>query len=137
MHALEITTFLDERISELTNDRLPEEPSYPSGQTQYASFMMPRDEAMNLNDKSPDKWAAYSRSNGSWADPRTTQDRPAKGTKNAYVVLISETLISRSEASQRHPPEANRKDSPTSAAHGSTLKSESSQTVAAIPWVPV
>jgi hypothetical protein len=66
MHALEITNYLDERISELAKNRLPEEPVYPSGDSQYASFMMPLDET-NMNGKATDKWSThstYTQSNG-------------------------------------------------------------------------
>jgi len=35
-------TYLDEKISDLVN-RLPETPEYPFGNSQYASFMTPRD----------------------------------------------------------------------------------------------
>jgi hypothetical protein len=107
MHALEITTFLDERISELTKERLPEEPNYPSGQTQYASFMMSRNEGMSVQDKSPDKekWETYSRPNGSWDGPKTKSDRPANGTKNGCVPPTCETLTSRNETNPRDLPE--------------------------------
>lgn len=83
MHAVEITNFLDERISELAKNQLPEEPGYPSGDSQYASFMMPRDE-MNINEKSPEKWSSYNRSNGSWDDHKTKQDR-LSNSKNRFT----------------------------------------------------
>lgn len=107
MHALEITTFLDDRISELTKERLPEEPSYPSGQTQYASFMMSRNEGMTVHDKSPDKdkWETHSRPNGGWDEPKTKPDRPANGNKNGCVPSGCETLTSRNETNPRDLPE--------------------------------
>jgi len=82
MHAVEITNFLDEKISELINNRLPEEPRYPSGESQYASFIMPRDE-MNSNDKSP-KWSSYGRSNGSYEgdDHKSKHDKGGNSSKN-------------------------------------------------------
>ena len=77
MHPVEITNFLDERISELAKNRLPEEPGYRWGNSEYASFMMPRDD-MSINEKSPDKWSNYTRStNGNWDDQKTKQDRLA------------------------------------------------------------
>lgn len=66
MHAGEITNYLDERISELAKSRLPDEPLYPFGQSQYASFMMPRDE-MSSHDKGTEKWSG-SRTNGTFSD---------------------------------------------------------------------
>lgn len=82
MHAVEITNFLDEKISELIKDRLPEEPGYPSGESQYASFIMPRDE-MNHHDKSP-KWSTNGRSNGSYegADHKSKHDRAGSSSKS-------------------------------------------------------
>lgn len=83
MHAVEITNFLDEKISELIKNRLPEEPGYPSGESQYASFIMPRDE-MNSNDKSP-KWSSYGgRSNGSYEgdDHKSKHDKGGSSSKN-------------------------------------------------------
>ena len=100
MHPLDITSFLDERISELTNDHLPEEPNYPSGQTQYASFMMPRDHTMSLNGKSSDKWPANSPLNGGWDDPKAPPDN---GTKDGCVAALTQTLTSRSETNHRDP----------------------------------
>jgi len=81
MHAVEITNLLDEKISELIKNRLPEEPGYPSGESQYASFMMPRDE-MNSHDKSPK--ASYSRSNGSYEadDHKSKHDKGGNSSKN-------------------------------------------------------
>ena len=79
---MEITNFLDEKISELIKNRLPEEPGYPSGESQYVSFIMPRDE-MNSNDKSP-KWSNYGRSNGSFDgdDHRSKENRSGNSSKN-------------------------------------------------------
>ena len=82
MHSVEITNFLDDKISELAKNRLPDEPRLPSGQTQYASFMMPSDE-MGFNDKSPEKWASYNRTNGNWDDHKTKQDKIAS-SKNRF-----------------------------------------------------
>ena len=82
MHAVEITDLLDERISELVRDRLPDEPVFPSGESRYATFMMPRDE-MSMNEKSPS-----SRSNGNWTDDhKTKQDRPDSSSKNGFVFI--------------------------------------------------
>jgi hypothetical protein len=82
MHAVEITDLLDERISELVRDRLPDEPVFPSGESRYATFMMPRDE-MNVNEKSPS-----SRLNGNWTDDhKTKQDRPGSSSKNGFVFI--------------------------------------------------
>jgi len=82
MRAVEITNFLDEKISELIKNRLPEEPGYPSGESQYASFIMPRDE-MNSNDKSP-KWSSYSRPNGSYEadDHKLKHDKGGNSSKS-------------------------------------------------------
>jgi hypothetical protein len=82
MHTVEITNLLDEKISELIKNRLPEEPGYPSGESQYASFMMPRDE-MNSHDKSP-KWSSYSRSNGSYEadNHKSKHDKGGNSSKN-------------------------------------------------------
>ena len=66
MHAAEITTLLDEKISQLARNQLPEGPEYPLGDSQYASFMMPRDE-MSSHDKGTEKWSS-SRTNGSFSD---------------------------------------------------------------------
>jgi hypothetical protein len=82
MHAVEITSFLDERISELVKNRFPEEPQYPSGESQYASFIMPRDEMINLNDKSPEKYSSYSRSNGDLENHKTKLE---SSSKNRFV----------------------------------------------------
>lgn len=67
----EITNYLDNKISELAKSRLPDEPGYPSGETQYASFIMPKDEMNSLNTKAGDnKLASYKsneRINGGWS----------------------------------------------------------------------
>jgi hypothetical protein len=72
MHPAEITNLLDDVISELAKNRLPDEPGYPSGETQYASFMTPKDE-MNSQDRKAgeDKLGRYKSServNGGWSD---------------------------------------------------------------------
>lgn len=94
MQVVEITNFLDQRISELAKNRLPEEPAYPSGNTQYASFMMPRDE-MGAHDKDNDKWASHTsqrpsstyRSNGNWSDDgKATSDKNVNG-KDRYIMI--------------------------------------------------
>ena len=51
MRAVQITTLLDERISELARNKLPEQPGYPAGDAQYASFMMSLDERNGNGDK--------------------------------------------------------------------------------------
>jgi hypothetical protein len=89
MHVGEITTFLDQTISDLARNRLPEEPVYPAGNSQYASFMMPQDE-MDLNDKDHDKWAGYSskrsssggRSSGHWSDDGKAVSYKSTGGKD-------------------------------------------------------
>ena len=83
MRTVEITNLLDERISELARNRLPDEPIFPSGESRYATFMMPRDE-MNMSEKSPDKWSV--RSNGNWMeDHKTKQDRPGSSSRNGFI----------------------------------------------------
>ena len=97
MHAVEITSFLDERISELAKNRLPEEPGYPSGEPHYASFMMPRDE-MIMSDKDPEKLSsANHRSNGhpsseNWSDDRKPQYDGLGGSKNGYPPTVGMRL---------------------------------------------
>ena len=82
MHAVEITSLLDERISELVKNRLPDEPVFPSGESRYATFMMPRDE-MNISEKSPS-----SRSSGNWTDdPKAKPDRSGSGSRNGFVSI--------------------------------------------------
>jgi hypothetical protein len=84
MRAVEITDLLDERISELVRDRLPDEPLFPSGESRYATFMMPRDE-MNMSEKSPS-----SRSNGNWTDDhKTKQDRPGSSSRNGFEFVLA------------------------------------------------
>ena len=68
MHPVEITTYLDDQISALVTSRLPEEPGYPAGDAQYASFMISSDE-MNVNGKNHEKTVSSGgRSNGNWSD---------------------------------------------------------------------
>lgn len=82
MHAVEITDILDEKISELVRDRLPDEPVFPSGESRYATFMMPRDE-IHMSEKSPSN-----RSNGNWTDDhKTKQDRPGSSSRNGFVLV--------------------------------------------------
>jgi hypothetical protein len=79
---VEITNYLDERITELAKNRLPQEPGYPSGDSQYASFMMAGDE-MNKFEKRSGKTSGRSthrssngyRNNGSWSDESRSQDK--------------------------------------------------------------
>ena len=92
MHALEITSLLDDRISELAKNRLPDEPGYPSGNSHYASFMMPRDE-MNINEKSPEKYSG--RSNGNWTDDhKTKNERLGENSKNGFVSFRAKADVS-------------------------------------------
>src|SRR5579862_2803697 len=93
MHVVEITDFLDQRISDLAKSRLPEGPVYPSGNSQYASFMMPRDE-MNTHDKESDKRSKHetqqspsgARSNGNWSDDgKPASERKVNG-KDRYLM---------------------------------------------------
>lgn len=102
MHAVDITNCLDERISELIKNKLPEEPVYPSGQTQYASFMMPRDE-MNINEKSPEKSAiSSSRSNGNrWEDDEKLKNGQVPNSKNRYILVTFWSVDCRSAAGSR------------------------------------
>jgi hypothetical protein len=83
MHAVEITNYLDERITELAKNRLPQEPGYPSGDSQYASFMMAGDE-MNKFEKKSEKASGrsthqssngYRNNNGNWSDESKSQDK--------------------------------------------------------------
>jgi len=88
MHLGEITNFLDQRISELAKNRLPEEPVYPAGNSQYASFIMPKDE-MDLHDKETDKQtkrsSSASRSNGNWSDDgKATNNTSVSGKDDRY-----------------------------------------------------
>jgi hypothetical protein len=90
MHAVDITNYLDERISELVKNRLPEEPVYPSGESQYASFMIPRDE-MSLNDKSPEKPSiGSSRLNGIRFGEDKLKDNQIPSSKK-YGLAISQS----------------------------------------------
>jgi hypothetical protein len=67
----EITNYLDDKISELAKSRLPDEPGYPSGETQYASFIMPKDEMNALETKAggnkPASYKSNERSNVGWS----------------------------------------------------------------------
>jgi len=77
MHPAEITNILDDAISELAKNRLPDEPGYPSGETQYASFMTPKDEMNSSQDRKggEDKLGKYKSServNGAWSDGSKT-----------------------------------------------------------------
>jgi hypothetical protein len=73
----EITNYLDDKISELAKNRLPDEPGYPSGETQYASFLMPRDEMNALESKAGgNRLASYKsneRINGGWSGASKSQ----------------------------------------------------------------
>jgi hypothetical protein len=91
MRAVEITNLLDEKISELAKNRLPGEPGYPSGDAQYASFMMPRDE-VNTNGKSPEKWSSYNRSNGD--DRKTKYDKPGHSRQRCVSPIVRELIVS-------------------------------------------
>ena len=74
MHPAEITNYLDDAISELAKNRLPDEPGYPSGEIQYASFMMRKEDEMNSQDRQDRKLGAEhklakykgGRVNGNW-----------------------------------------------------------------------
>jgi hypothetical protein len=100
MHAVEIASFLDQRISELAKNRLPQEPAYPGGDLQYASFMMPRDEMMNnilekdndpsVHSSSNPNGSSYRspgghQSNGGWSDRHKPHDDFSRNGENAYV----------------------------------------------------
>ena len=86
MQALEITCYLDERISELAKCRLPEHPVYPLGDTHYASFMTSREE-MDMNGKGAEKWStssSHSHVNGNFSDEHKTKHEA--GPSNRYVI---------------------------------------------------
>jgi hypothetical protein len=82
MLAVEITNYLDERITELAKNRLPQEPGYPSGDSQYASFMIAGDE-MNKFEKNSEKALGRTthrssngyRNNGNSSDESKSQDK--------------------------------------------------------------
>ena len=83
MQAIEITKFLDERISDLAKNRLPDAPIYPSGDSRYASFMTSHDE-INMSAKSPERYSSYhDRSNGSHGHP-AKQDKVESIAKTTY-----------------------------------------------------
>lgn len=91
MHAVEITNYLDERITELARNRLPDEPGYPSGDSQYASFMTAGDD-MNKFEKNSEKSrdnSSYRSSNGyrnsgDWSDESKSQDKQESHKKKRY-----------------------------------------------------
>lgn len=91
MHAVEITNYLDERITELARNRLPDEPGYPSGDSQYASFMMAGDD-INKFEKKSDKNPGNSnyqtpngyRNSGDWSDESKSQDMQEAHKKKRY-----------------------------------------------------
>lgn len=84
MHAVEITLFLDERITELARNRLPDEPGYPSGDSQYASFMISSDD-MNSSDKERERaMASGKRVNELWNDDTKTRER-YEDSKNGLI----------------------------------------------------
>jgi hypothetical protein len=85
MHAVEITLFLDERISELARNRLPDEPGYPSGDSQYASFMISSDE-MNSGDKERERGVASGkRVNELWNDDTKPREERYEDSKNGLI----------------------------------------------------
>jgi hypothetical protein len=59
MQALEIASYLDERISELAKTRLPGHPTLPVGEFQYASFMDTLGET-DMNGKIAEEWQVSS-----------------------------------------------------------------------------
>jgi hypothetical protein len=79
----EITNYLDNKISELAKSRLPDEPGYPSGETQYASFIIPKDEMNTQETKAGDnKLASYKSSeriNGGWSGGSNSQAYVSEG----------------------------------------------------------
>ena len=76
----EITNYLDDKISELAKNRLPDEPGYPSGETQYASFIMPKDEMNAVETKTGgNKLASYK------SNERSNAGRSGGSKSQAYV----------------------------------------------------
>jgi hypothetical protein len=83
MHAVEITTFLDERIQELARNRLPDEPQYPAGESQYASFLIGPDE-MNFEVERR-KVVSTKLSHEYSSDDATPKTDRYEGSKSGYV----------------------------------------------------
>jgi hypothetical protein len=80
MQAVEITAFLDGRISDLVKSRLPDQPAYPFGDPQYASFMPREDMSMSVG-ATPIRSSSHKRS-GSGEFKRETEK--VGNTKQTY-----------------------------------------------------
>lgn len=96
MHPAEITNYLDDAISELAKHKLPDEPGYPSGESQYASFMIPKEEMNSIQDRklgNENKLGSYrsnERLNGGWSDGTKGQTYGSQGdSKNGYCDFCS------------------------------------------------
>jgi len=84
----EITNYLDEKISDLAKNRLPEAPEYPFGNSQYASFMTPRD---GTTEGDVDRWEAsrYTTKPASSSAERNALSKYGDRSRDGYVSLVT------------------------------------------------
>jgi hypothetical protein len=93
MHAVEIIALLDERITELAKSRLPEEPAYPSGDAQYASFMVSHEEMNSDKERLKKRENSDKQSPGDWSDDARVKQDALDGSKNRYRLHYPADLV--------------------------------------------
>jgi hypothetical protein len=93
MQTAEITSFLDDRISDLAKTRLAKEPVLPGGHFHYASFMIPHEEIVQDKMLQRDGWegkAYRGREDRPWGDGNEEESKDAMYDPGIVILILSD-----------------------------------------------